>query len=306
MAKKKEDNERVMISMKIKQQEPMWKHTTWKIGGPADQWMQPESIEELQEALQLAQKEHLPWYVIGGGSNLLVSDDGIRGIVIQLGGSLAHWEIRNTCIYTEAGVPLPLLSRKAAENALSGLEFAAGIPGTVGGAIVMNAGAYQDQISNLVESVTYCDGNGNLHILSTEECEFAYRNSIFKRQKDKIIVSAVLRLQSGKRREDVFAQMKKNNMQRKEKQPVEYPSAGSIFKNPPGDTAGRLIECSGGKGLQHGGAMVSEKHGNFIVNTGTATCEDVLHLVDLVKQNVLEKTGILLEEEILLLGKENL
>lgn len=288
--------------MKIRKNEPMSKHTTWRIGGPVDVFLQPESVAELQQALQEAIE---PCYVIGGGSNLLVADDGIAGTVIQLGGSLCGLTIEDQTIIAEAGVPLPLLARKAAEHELSGLEFAAGIPGTVGGAVVMNAGAYQSQISNVVQQVTCCDRQGHLFTLSKEACNFAYRNSRFKQDGDLIIVSVKMQLMPGKK-EEIEQQMQKNTAARKEKQPVEYPSAGSIFKNPAGDAAGRLVESVGAKGWQQGGAMVSRKHSNFIVNTGGATCADVLQLVERVKQAVKEKTGVLLEEEILLLGRENL
>lgn len=188
---------------------------------------------------------------------------------------------------------------------MSGLEFAAGIPGTIGGAVVMNAGAYQSRMSDIVTEVTCCDAEGRLLTLSAAQCGFSYRNSRFKQQKDLVVVSVQLELKAGKK-EEILAQMQKNTTARNAKQPVEYPSAGSIFKNPPQDAAGRLVELVGAKGWRQGDAMVSEKHSNFIINTGAATCEDVLQLVKKVKQAVLDKTGVLLEEEILLLGRENL
>ena len=288
--------------MKIRENEPMRNHTTWRIGGPADRLVQPESTEELQQAIQEAQKAGEPYYVIGGGSNLLVSDEGIAGTVIQLGGSLTGLQISETSIIAEAGVPLPFLARKAAEHGLSGLEFAAGIPGSVGGAVVMNAGAYQGQISNVIEQVICCDASGQLITLHAADCGFAYRNSRFKNNRELVIVSVKMNLQPG-RKEDILEQMQKNTASRNAKQPVEYPNAGSIFKNPPGDAAGRLIELIGAKGWRQGDAEVSEKHSNFIVNTGSASCQDVLQLVDRVKQAVYQKTGVLLEEEILFLGR---
>lgn len=288
--------------MKIKKNELMSKHTTWRIGGPAEIFLQPESVEELRQALQEAKQ---PCYVIGGGSNLLVADEGLAGTVIQLGGSLCGLTINNQTIVAEAGVPLPLLARKAAEHGLSGLEFAAGIPGTVGGAVVMNAGAYQSQISNVVQQVLCCDRQGQLLTLDKEECAFAYRNSRFKQTSDLVIVSVKMQLMPGKK-EEIQLQMQKNTAARQAKQPVGYPSAGSIFKNPTGDAAGRLVEAAGAKGWRQGDAMVSEKHSNFIVNTGNATCADVLQLVERVKQAVKAQTGVQLEEEILLLGGENI
>lgn len=283
----------------------MRNHTTWRIGGPVELLVQPESTEELRQALQEAKASRKPFYVIGSGSNLLVADDGLTGTVIKLGGSLRGLQMTGQTIIAEAGVPLPFLARKAAEHNLSGLEFAAGIPGTIGGAVVMNAGAYRSQISDIVTGVTCCDTEGKLLTLSAEQCGFSYRNSRFKQQKDLVVVSVQLELKVGKK-EEILAQMQKNTTARNAKQPVEYPSAGSIFKNPPQDAAGRLVELVGAKGWRQGDAMVSEKHSNFIINTGAATCEDVLQLVKKVKQAVLDKTGVLLEEEILLLGRENL
>ncbi len=288
--------------MKIRENEPMRNHTTWRIGGPADRLVQPESVEELQQAIQAARESGAPYYVIGGGSNLLVSDEGITGTVIQLGGSLTGLAITDHTIVAEAGVPLPFLARKAAEYGLSGLEFAAGIPGSVGGAVFMNAGAYQGQISNVIEQVICCDDSGQLITLEAADCAFSYRNSRFKQSRELVIVSVKMRLTPGKK-EDILEQMQKNTASRNAKQPVEYPNAGSIFKNPPGDAAGRLIELAGAKGWRQGDAQVSEKHSNFIVNTGNASSRDVLLLVERVKQAVYAETGVLLEEEILYLGR---
>ena len=290
--------------MKIREHEPMRNHTTWRIGGPADRLIQPESIEELQQILQEMQVSGQPYYVIGGGSNLLVADEGVAGTVIRLGGSLTGLQVTEEYIVAEAGVPLPFLARKAAEYGLSGLEFAAGIPGSVGGAVVMNAGAYQGQISDVICQVTCCDKNGQLIQLDAADCDFSYRNSRFKCDHELIIVSVKMKLKAGKK-EEILEQMQKNTASRNEKQPIEYPNAGSIFKNPVGDAAGRLIELVGAKGWRQGDAMVSDKHSNFIVNVGAATCEDVRLLVNRVKQAVYAETGVLLEEEILFLGREN-
>lgn len=283
----------------------MRNHTTWRIGGPAELLMQPESVEELRQALQEAKERQKPFYIIGSGSNLLVADEGLTGTVIKLGGSLRGLQVAGRTIIAEAGVPLPFLARKAAEYGLSGLEFAAGIPGTIGGAVVMNAGAYQSRMSDIVTEVTCCNVAGELLTLPAVQCGFSYRNSRFKQQRDLVIISVKMELKMGKK-EEILAQMQKNTTARSAKQPVEYPSAGSIFKNPPQDAAGRLVELVGAKGWRQGDAMVSEKHSNFIINTGAATCEDVLQLIKKVKQAVWDKTGVLLEEEILLLGRENL
>ena len=283
----------------------MRNHTTWRIGGPAELLVQPESVEELRQALQEAKERQKPFYIIGSGSNLLVADEGLTGTVIKLGGSLRGLQVAGQTIVAEAGVPLPFLARKAAEYGLSGLEFAAGIPGTIGGAVVMNAGAYQSRMSDIVTEVTCCNAAGELLTLPAAQCGFSYRDSRFKQQKDLVIISVKMELKMGKK-EEILVQMQKNTTARSAKQPIEYPSAGSIFKNPPQDAAGRLVELVGAKGWRQGDAMVSEKHSNFIINTGAATCEDVLQLIKKVKQAVWNKTGVLLEEEILLLGRENL
>lgn len=287
--------------MKRKEYELMRNHTTWKIGGPVDLLLQPETIAELQQALKEAKRAGKPYYIIGAGSNLLVADDGLRATIIALGGSLCGLTIDGTTVTAEAGLPLPVLARKAAKAGLSGLEFAAGIPGSVGGAVVMNAGAYQSQMSNIIEQVLCCDLDGNLMTLKKEDCGFAYRNSRFKQDKTLIVLSVTLRLQMGDV-ETIEKQMGHNAASRAAKQPTSYPNAGSVFQNPPGDAAGRLIEQVGAKGWKQGDAMVSEKHANFIVNIGAASCTDVLQLIVRIKQAVYEQTGILLEEEILYLG----
>ncbi len=290
--------------MKIKEYEPMCNHTTWRIGGPVERLVQPDSVEELQQVILEASNSGKPYYIIGGGSNILVADEGLTGTVIQLGGSLLGLQIIGEYVIAEAGVPLPVLARKVAEHGLSGLEFAAGIPGSLGGAVVMNAGAYQGQISDVICQVTCCDRSGQLLTLDAADCDFSYRNSRFRQDPSLIVVSVKMKLRLGKK-EDILEQIKKNTTLRNKKQPVEYPNAGSVFKNPVGDTAGRLVELVGAKGWRQGDAMVSDKHSNFIVNLGHATCKDVLHLVDQIKRTVHRETGIILEEEIILLGKEN-
>ena len=294
-----------VIPMKRKENEPMRNHTTWQIGGPVDLLLQPESTAELQQALQEAKALEKPYYIIGAGSNLLVPDEGLRATVIALGGSLCNWYVDGNTIVAEAGLPLPVLARKAARAGLSGLEFAAGIPGSVGGAVVMNAGAYQSQMSNVIESVLCCDTNGNLLELNNQSCRFAYRDSRFKKDSSLIILSVTFRLQPGDPML-IEKQMGHNTAARVDKQPTSYPNAGSVFKNPPGEAAGRLIERIGAKGWRQGDAMVSDKHANFIINVGTATCTDVLLLIARIKQAVYEEMGIALEEEILYLGHENL
>lgn len=289
--------------MKIKEHEPMRNHTTWRIGGPVERLVQPSSVEEVQQAIREAKGSGKPYYIVGGGSNLLVADEGLSGTVIQLGGSLIGLQIIGEYVIAEAGVPLPFLARKAAEHGLSGLEFAAGIPGSIGGAVVMNAGAYQGQISDVICQVTCCDSSGQLVTFDAMDCKFSYRDSRFKHDPSMTIVSVKLKLFTGKK-EEILEKIQKNTMLRNRKQPIEYPNAGSVFKNPDGDAAGRLIELVGAKGWRQGDAMVSEKHSNFIVNMGNATCENVLQLVERVKQAVYAETGICLKEEIVFLGKE--
>ncbi len=291
--------------MRRKEYEPMHKHTTWQIGGPVDLMLQPETIEELREALFEAKQLGKPYYIIGAGSNLLVADEGLRATVISLGGNLCDWSVSGNTITAQAGLPLPVLARKAARAGLSGLEFAAGIPGSVGGAVVMNAGAYRSQMSNVIEKVLCCDLDGNLVTLDKDACGFAYRNSRFKQDKSLIVLEVTFHLQSGDA-EAIEKQMGYNTAARIEKQPTSYPNAGSVFQNPPGDAAGRLIDLVGAKGWREGDALVSDKHANFIVNTGAATCTDVLRLIARIKEAVHRETGIVLEEEILYLGNENL
>lgn len=289
--------------MRVKYNEPMRNHTTWRIGGPVDTLLQPENIVELQQTFEALQRAEEPFYVIGGGSNILVADEGLLGTVIKLGGSLLNLEIKTNKIKAEAGVPLPLLAQKAAGAGLSGLEFAVGIPGTVGGAVVMNAGAYGSQISDVVQEVLCCDRKGMLHKFTNEECKFLYRNSRFKNQQELFILEILLSLQT-ESKEVIKQRISENNQRRVEKQPTNYPSAGSVFQNPPGDAAGRLIEKIGAKGWRVGDAMVSEKHCNFIVNLGQASCRDVLTLIEKIKRAVKNDCQIELKQEILYLGAE--
>ncbi len=290
--------------MRVRQNEPMRNYTTWQIGGPAELFLEPESVEELERALRALCARGVEVHVVGGGSNLLVSDAGIAGAVIHLGGSLCGLEIKEDTVVAEAGVPLPFLAAKAAEAGLSGLEFAAGIPGTVGGAVVMNAGAYQSQMSDVVRSVRCCARDGTaLRWLPAEACGFRYRGSRFRREDAPVVAAAEFALRAGDKKE-ILARMQANSAARRAKQPLGLPSAGSVFQNPPGDAAGRLIEAAGAKGWREGGAAVSEKHANFIVNLGGATCGDVLRLIRRIKEAVLAQSGVLLEEEIRFLGRE--
>lgn len=280
--------------------------TTWRTGGPAVS-VQAWSEEMLAGLLELAWKEGIPWYVLGQGSNVLADDRGCEELVIRLGDQLCrsrwnrnggHWSLRSG-----GGVHLPSLSGAACTRGASGLEFAVGIPGTVGGALFMNAGAYGSRMSQPLVRLTALDRKGSRHIIEGKDCHFGYRYSRFQ-EEDRIITGAEFRLE----REDpaLLRREARRILQiRREKFPLEYPNAGSVFRKPPeGIPPGKLIEDAGLKGMSIGGAMVSPKHANFIINTGTATSKDIAELVNRVREAVLARTGITLKEEIRYLGPE--
>ncbi|MFO8182971.1 MAG: UDP-N-acetylmuramate dehydrogenase [Candidatus Aegiribacteria sp.] len=280
--------------------------TTWRTGGPAVS-VQVRSEEMLAGLLELAWREGIPWYVLGRGSNVLADDRGCEELVIRLGGQLhrSRWN-RNGGYWTlrsGAGVRLPSMSGAACTRGASGLEFAVGIPGTVGGALFMNAGAYGSRISNPLVRLTALDRKGSRHIIEEKDCRFGYRSSRFQ-EEDWIITGAEFRLE----REDpalLRREARRILQVRRDKFPLEYPNAGSVFRKPPeGIPPGKLIEDAGLKGLSAGGAMVSPKHANFIVNTGTATSKDIAELVNRVREAVLARTGITLKEEIRYLGRK--
>jgi len=305
--------------LKIKEKIPLKEYTTFKIGGPARYFFVAKSKEGLKNAILWAKKKKLPFFILGGGSNVLFSDKGFNGLVIKLQNTQS--EIRNTNVIAGAGVPLQKLVLEAAKKGLSGLENLAGIPGTLGGAIWGNAGAFGREIGDLVEEVKVLDvGGSKLEVkkLKNKDCKFGYRDSIFKKKENLIILEATLKLKKGKRKE-IEEKMKEILKLRKEKQPLEFPSAGSVFKNVPIEKvpkkiqekfkekikggilpAGVLIEAAGLKGYQIGGAKISEKHANFIVNTGEAKARDVLKLIELIKKRVRKKFKIELKEEIVL------
>lgn len=284
----------------IRQMEPLSKHTTFRIGGPAEIMVLPNTMEQVCTLLTFVQENQVPLHIFGGGSNLLVSDNGLKGIVLKLGGSLKQVKIDGTLVEAEAGVPLPFLANRAAEGNLGGLEFAAGIPGTIGGAVVMNAGAHNGQMSEIVKEIVCCSKKGEIFSLTNEEARFCYRGSLFKDNKELIILKVICQLKPS----DKFAikaRMKEYLKTRSEKQPLNYPSAGSVFKNPPNNAAARLIEEVGAKGWHIGDAAISTKHSNFAVNLGSATSADVLLLLEKVQQAVKEQFNIVLEREILVL-----
>ena len=279
--------------------EPMDRHTTFKIGGPADVYITPRSVDELVRVIALCREENTPFVVLGRGSNVLVPDEGIRRVVVQLYPHMkaAHWD--GARLTAEAGAMLPDLATQALAAGFSGLEFAAGIPGTLGGAITMNAGAYDGEMAHVCESVTLLLPNGEVATLSSAEMHFGYRQSAVAGL-GAVVLSATLRLTEAPAAE-VKAKMDDFSQRRRAKQPLEFPSAGSAFKRPPGHFAGKLIEDAGLKGHQVGGAQVSPKHAGFIINTGGATAADVQALVAAVQQAVLANAGIALEPEMVLL-----
>jgi len=282
-------------------QEPMRKHTSWHIGGPADLFLKPRDEQDLRQALAYARQHDLPVTVIGNGTNLLVADLGIRGMVLKIGSDLAHIELQDQRIYAEAGAPLPLLARKAMQVGLAGFEFLAGIPGTVGGALIMNAGAHGSAIGELVRQVTVCDYAGNRLTLEAGELNFTYRHSCLA-QRQVIVTGVVLEGRPG-RMDEISRQMEFFGAKRKQNQPLEYPNAGSVFKNPPGDAAGRLIELAGCKAMQVGNIQVSPHHANFMINLGGGTAAEVLELVERVQQLVEKEFGFKLEMEVQKLGE---
>lgn len=285
----------------VKQQEPMSKHTTFRIGGPADFYLCPHSTKEVQQTVQICKEENLPYFILGNGSNLLVSDKGYRGVIIQLWKNFSDISVKDCCITAKAGALLSKVAAEALEEGLTGMEFASGIPGTIGGAVFMNAGAYGGEMKDIIKEVKVLDDQGEVRVLSNEEMKLGYRTSIVK-EKGYTVLSAVLQLKKG----DVSVireTMEDLKNRRTSKQPLDMPSAGSTFKRPEGYFAGKLIMDSGLRGFSVGGAQVSEKHCGFVVNKGGATAEDVTALIREVQTRVKEKFGVELETEVRFLGE---
>lgn len=281
--------------------EPMSKHTSFKIGGPADIFVAPANRDELIHTLSVCKNNHVPYYTIGNGSNVLVKDKGFRGVIIQIYKKFNHIKIDGETVYVEAGILLSKLSKLIAAEGLQGFEFASGIPGTLGGAIYMNAGAYGGEISQVLVSADVIDHTGNIITMSNDELKLGYRTSILQ-DNNYTVISAVLSLQKGDK-EEIKALMKDLDTRRKTKQPLELPSAGSTFKRPEGYYAGKLIMDSDLRGYVIGDAMVSEKHCGFVVNKGNATASDVLNLINHIQKTVKEKYGVDLEREVRVIGE---
>ncbi|MED1782158.1 UDP-N-acetylmuramate dehydrogenase [Brevibacillus fortis] len=286
---------------KVWTDEPLANHTTWRIGGPADLLIQPKDKASLQKALQIIHRHEIPWSVIGRGSNLLVRDRGIRGAVLKVAEGLSHCEFRGEEVCVGAGYSMIRLAVETGKMGLTGMEFAGGIPGTVGGAVYMNAGAHGSDLSRILIDAEILFENGESKVLSNEELSFSYRTSLLQKQKG-IVLEARFQLRTGDSKE-ISATLAANKERRRATQPLQMPSCGSVFRNPPNDHAGRLIEAAGLKGYRIGGAQVSEKHSNFIVNCGGATAADVLTLINHIRSTILEKNGIDLHSEVLVVGE---
>lgn len=281
--------------------EPMSRHTSFRIGGPAELLVSPKSEQAICGVVKAAKKAGLPLTVLGNGSNVLVSDEGIRGVVLCIGSDYSTIKTEGTKMEAQTGALLSALAAEAYHASLTGLEFAGGIPGSLGGALFMNAGAYDGQTANVVISSRYYDAqNDTIGTLTGEEHAFGYRTSIFKSHPEWTVLSAVIQLEEGNPA-DIRAKMDDFAQRRREKQPLNYPSAGSTFKRPTGYFAGKLIQDAGLMGYSVGGAQVSEKHAGFVINTGGATCADVLAVIAHVQEEVLRQFGVEMEPEVRML-----
>lgn len=290
----------VMGGSGIFMEEPMKKHTTFRVGGPADVLVQPDETA-LAAILALCRQYHVPYSFIGNGSNLLVGDKGIRGVVIEMTDPMGNIEVDGTKITAQAGAMLSKIANTAASNGLGGMEFAAGIPGSVGGAVVMNAGAYGGEMKDIIEKVYVLDENGVQLELDRDALDFGYRHSCIPKKKyivTKVVLDLVPRDEA-----EIRSEMKELNEKRAEKQPLQYPSAGSTFKRPEGYFAGKLIMDAGLRGYQVGGAQVSEKHCGFVINKGDATAADICQLMQDVSDKVQAQFGVVLEPEVKMIGE---
>lgn len=282
----------------ILENEPMSRHTTFRVGGNAAFLVTPENEEQIVKIM--SSLSEVPHMVMGNGSNLLFSDDGYDGVVIELGARFAEIKVSGTQITAQSGALLSKIANTAAEYGLGGFEFASGIPGSLGGAVAMNAGAYGKEMKDVVVSSTCVGGSGN--ILTVDDHEFSYRHSIFTNT-NLVVLKSVISLEP-RDKDEIRSEMQELNARRKEKQPLEYPSAGSTFKRPEGHFAGKLIQDAGLMGCRIGGAMVSDKHAGFIINCGNATADDILKLMEHVKSEVYMRFGVELEPEVKIIGKE--
>ena len=280
--------------------EPMSLHTTFRVGGEAKALLQVEQEEQIIKLIQFFKRLEEPYFILGNGSNLLVGDRGYDGFVIQVGSKMSQVEVKGTTMKVQAGSLLSQAAKAAMEHGLTGLEFASGIPGTIGGAVVMNAGAYDGEMQQVVKMVKVLNKDGEVMELDNATMEFAYRNSVI-RNKAFIVLEVVLELTAGDKNL-IQSKMTELSERRRDKQPLEYPSAGSTFKRPQGNFAGKLIMEAGLKGFQIGGAQVSEKHCGFIINAGNATAADIVEVINTVCEKVYESSNVLLETEVIRIG----
>lgn len=284
-------------------------HTTFRVGGAADIFVEIDNTSALAKALAILKSEGLTrlnrdFYILGNGSNLLVSDSGLRGVVLHLSKQFSHIRVEGTALVCEAGATLAAIARSACENGLAGVAFAAGIPGSLGGAIVMNAGAYGGEMKQVVKSVRLMTMDGEIIEKSVEEMHFSYRHSLVKERMSRsplVVLEVTIALTEGCQ-DDIRTEMEALALKRREKQPLEYPSAGSTFKRPEGYFAGKLIDDAGLRGFSAGDAQVSEKHCGFVINRGNATASDIYTLILEVQRRVRESSGVTLEPEVILLG----
>lgn len=289
-------NENVMLD------EPLKNHTSMKCGGPADFLITPCTVESLREVINFCNSENLPVFVMGNGTNLIVRDKGIRGVVIKLSEKFSRYKVKGNIIEAEAGIFLSRLARIALENELTGMEFAEGIPGTLGGAVAMNAGAYDGEMADIVIKTYYLDNRNNISTVEGDQHKFGKRTS-FIQQEGGIVIKSEILLEKGNK-EEIRKKMEYFSEQRRQKQPLDMPSAGSIFKRPEGYFAGKLIQDCGLKGYRIGGAEVSCKHCGFIVNTNNASSADIISLIEYIQQKVKEKFGVTLQTEVKIVGEE--
>ena len=293
--------EEIVGKDKVKYNEKMSKYTTMRVGGPCDCIVFPDEISKIKEVIDFCKNENITFFVIGNGSNLLVKDEGIHGVVIKLGHRFGKIEIDGEYILAYAGATMPTLSQLAKKNSLKGLEFACGIPGTIGGGVKMNAGAYGSQISDILYEVTYMDEREEIKTIKNKDCSFGYRKSIFTINPNYVILSAKFKLERGNI-DEIENKMKEHSLARKTKQPLEYPNFGSVFKRPEGYFVGKLVDDAGLRGYKIGGAQVSTKHTGFIVNVDNATCKDVLDLIGYVQTTVYNKFNVKLTPEVIIIG----
>lgn len=282
--------------------EYMKNHTSFKIGGSADFLVTPRTVDQIKNLIITLKKENIPVFIMGNGSNLLVSDKGIRGVVIKLSKNFSSFSISGDEVTAQSGILLSTLSKSIVNESLSGFEFASGIPGTIGGAVTMNAGAYDSEMKNIVEEVVAMDMDGNIKTFTNQEMNFRYRKS---RVTDEtlVVLEAKLKLEKGNI-EDIKAKIDDFTVRRTTKQPLTAYSAGSTFKRPEGYFAGKLIEDAGLKGIIMRNAAVSSLHSGFVINTGDATCENILELIEFIKLTVFSKFGVMLEEEVRVVGEQ--